>query len=432
MITIVIGKPGSGKSYDTVRNLLRILENDVKRGEIRRVYTNLPLNVKGINDYLSKKLDKKIDVSSSITLLNNDFFTFDDSLVTEEDYVKQGVGNSTKKRVRDESKGYWWNRFEDNALIIIDEIQKYLHNSTKQTTSATLAISMYFSTHRHHRHEIILITQALTTLSTEVRKYAEQVKEVFNSKSMTIPFPFNINGHDLDILRAGFGIESQVYRVKTGILTPGNAYRPQYEGDVEVLKTDKQIYACYTTHTKTQGKSRTDVDLPFKVDKYVKFRAVGWFLRKNAFNFGWKIAALVFLALFARFFFFEFCPALTDNFFDFQIPVASDKTKTPLDVEIVETRQDKVAFSSKIASEPVPTIALDSTNITCYSPFGVVCGAKFYGLGDILPGRGRLRQVNVTNRQVTFDDPQVFYFSAFALVDFCGRLSLSTADQNAD
>lgn len=427
MITIVIGKPGSGKSYDTVRQLLRVLENDVKRGEIRRIYTNLSLNVTAINAFLTAKLSRKVDITSAVTILNDDDFKFRDDLVTEDDYITQGSGKSQKKRIADTCKGYWWNRFEDDSLIIVDEIQKYLHNSNKETTSATIAISMYFSTHRHHRHEIILITQALTSLSTEVRKYAEQVKEVFNSKSMTLPFPFNISGRDLDVLRAGLGVTSQVYRVKTGILTPSNNYRPQYEGDVEVIKTDPKIYACYSTHTKKVGASSTDVDLPFKVDRFVKWRAIAWFLKKNSFNFGWKIAALIFLALFARFFFFEFCPALADNFM-----VQSPTTKTTNNESFFSRRSAVLlpVLDSGRSSEQLRQTPLDFSTVNCYSENGVVFGDKYIKVGEILPNGARLKSVDVAKGKFDSENAQNYYRANYRFLCNC-RVFLASLDENA-
>ena len=116
MISIVIGKPGSGKSYDTVRNLLTTIENDVNRGKIRRIYTNLSLNVPEIESYIEKKTRKRVDLRSKIRILNDEFFVFRDDLVRDDDYVKQGSGKTSKVRISDNCLGYWWNRFEDDAL----------------------------------------------------------------------------------------------------------------------------------------------------------------------------------------------------------------------------------------------------------------------------------------------------------------------------
>ena len=425
MITVVVGKPGSGKSYDCVKNLLAVLEADIQKGSVRKVYTNLALNVPAIEAYLEKRLGKKVDLSANIVVLEPDFFKFRSDLIQSSDVVSQGSGLSKKKRISDNSLGYWWNRFDDGAYIIIDEIQQYLSSLSRESTSVLLSISQYFSTHRHHRHDIVLITQALTTLSLEVRKYAELVREVVNSKSISIPFPFNISGRDLDILRAGFGVTRQLYRVRVGALTPSNNFRPDFQGEVDVVTTSPEIYACYRTHSKIEDdSSSTDFDLPFKQDKYVKFRAVAWFLRKNAFNFGWKFAVCVLVVLVGRAFLFSFLPNLWHGAFA-NVAKISETVSTPsLEGDSAVSEPDEVSLTSSPISLPVPaSIPLDNSILIAYSSAGLVFNDSFYPVGSLLPNGVRIKRIDFQNETIEFESGEAVYFAGFCFVDYCRRLS---------
>ena len=422
MITVVVGKPGSGKSYDCVRNLLQVLEADIKKGSVRKVYTNLALNVPAIEAYLEKRLGQKVDLSASIVVLEPDFFKFRSDLLQSSDVVTQGSGLSKKRRISDNSLGYWWNRFDDGAYIIIDEIQQYLSSLSRESTSVLLSISQYFSTHRHHRHDIVLITQALTTLSLEVRKYAELVREVVNSKSISIPFPFNVSGRDLDILRAGFGISRQLYRVRVGALTPSNNFRPDFQGEVDVVTTSPEIYACYRTHSKIEGDSSdTDFDLPFKRDKWVKFRAVAWFIKKNAFNFGWKLGACVLIFFIGRAFLFSFLPNLWHGAFSgvakFQDSIQATKLTEG------GSELPPVPASVPVQAQQSSTTALDNNLLIAYSPDGLIVNGSFYSVGSLLPDGNRIKSIDYRNETIDLEPGEALYYSGFCFVDFCRRMS---------
>lgn len=61
MITIVIGKPGAGKSYDTTSRLVEDLVGRLNRGgELPIVCTNLRLIPENVSAYIRKYAKKKM------------------------------------------------------------------------------------------------------------------------------------------------------------------------------------------------------------------------------------------------------------------------------------------------------------------------------------------------------------------------------------
>ena len=250
MITIVVGKPGAGKSYDTTDRLANDLVGRIRQGgEIPQICTNLRLNEDNFDAYLKKYSKKEVHVE--ITILDDDFL----------------------------SRPCWWLDLPPNSRIILDEAQFYFSKARiSQQENQNLIETL--STHRHRRQDWILLTQSLTTLSTDVRRYCENVIEVLNAKSISLPWPLSISVRDIQVLLWGFGVRSQIYRTREGLLE--GTYKVAWEGELIVKRTTREIYSLYRS---TERKESGDSALPYADGKGAWRRALRWFLLKHGFRF---------------------------------------------------------------------------------------------------------------------------------------------------
>lgn len=297
MIQVVIGKPGSGKSYHIVRYIVDYISKLAKKQDSRRViYTNISLNLVNLQKYFDKK-NIKIDVNDYVSLLTEDDLRFNPDLLSPDDVKEEKRGFRRYKVIAPGSEAFFWNRFPDDALIILDEVQKFIGSVKEYGESEQQSLVEYFSLHRHKKHDWIFLTQALLSLSLVVRRVTERVQEVFNSKSMTLPFPLSIPFADIQILLRGFGINNQVYRVRDGYLE--NSYRVIYEGPTEVVPMVQEIFDLYATHTLVKDKDDdsdgVDSELPFDLGPGSSFRAVRWFVGKHWLHLSIKACVIFFI-----------------------------------------------------------------------------------------------------------------------------------------
>lgn len=250
MITITVGKPGAGKSYDTTDRLVEDLIGRYRQNaEIPIICTNLRLNPDEFDSYISKVLKRSVDLN--IQYLDDEFL----------------------------SRPMWWRDLPPNSRIILDEAQFYLSSSRINKNEQQNLIEA-LSTHRHRRQDWILLTQSLTSLSVDVRRYCENVIEVLNAKSISLPFPLSISLRDIQILLWGFGVRSQVYRTREGLLE--GTYKVAWEGELIIKKTRKAIYRLYRS---TERKEQGDSALPFNDGPGAWKRALKWFFLKHGFRF---------------------------------------------------------------------------------------------------------------------------------------------------
>lgn len=246
MITIVVGKPGAGKSYDTVSRLAENLIDRVNRSaELPVVVTNLKLNIDAFREYVSKNTRRDVDLN--IEILSDD----------------------------DLSQPFWWRNLPPDSLIILDESQFYW-SSRRIDPAEQQNLIETLSTHRHRRQDFILLTQSLTSLSVDIRKYCENVIEVLNAKSLTLPFPISIPLRDVQILAAAFGSRRQIYRTREGLLE--GTYKVAWDGELKICKTCPKIYALYRS---TDSEKQGDNALPFADGPGMWRRGLKWFLFKH-------------------------------------------------------------------------------------------------------------------------------------------------------
>lgn len=302
MLTIIEGKPGSGKSYYATLHISEVVKQK------RKIYTNLSLNLEALSAYVG------FDASQYVTLLDDDFLKQDKSLAP--------IGG---KKPPTDSPYYWWNRFENGALIVIDEIQRILMKTPEKLDQP---LTDYFSKHRHRKQDWIFITQHMTGLSVVVRRNVEKVKSVLNAKSQRLPFPLWINGEDVQMLLHAFGVDRQVFRVKQGYLE--GTYRVKYDDGYEIVQIRPEIFALYSTHTLDAHSGQSDRPLPYKQTGNIKVNAVLWFLKKYAPGVGFRLGLCVavifgFVALL-----FNVIPSFINNFSRSQIK-ADEEVPAPVE-----------------------------------------------------------------------------------------------------
>ncbi|MDR2406893.1 MAG: zonular occludens toxin domain-containing protein [Bacteroidales bacterium] len=258
-LIVVHGKPGSGKSCYVVSILTKVFSDWVKyhndKGEIfpRVLYTNIPLNIEAVNDYLVKEMSlRDVDISPNIVLIDDHFFISDD----------------------------WWEQFPQGAYIVIDEVHHWLPSGCSYKSSDVdkqKKFMNYISTHRHRQQDLIFLTQHIDNVSFEVKKQAEQVFEVINIKSMKVGmWPFVLPMADIDVVREAFGIPQQFAHIKRGVC---EARRVVYDKVAENFVLTKSIFNLYRSHTMSQEA----LDRPSL--RLSRFGSLLWIFRRHVIRF---------------------------------------------------------------------------------------------------------------------------------------------------
>jgi len=138
MILCYQGSPGSGKTYDAVN---RVIEN-LKRGRV--VYTNID----GLDDSLNREVIK--------VLTNLDDFELSKRLV----YL-------TSDQIC-----CFWKHVKSGSMIVIDEIHKWF-NSRDWQSQKNREFADWASTHRHQGYDVIMVTQNIQKVDSQVRSVVE-------------------------------------------------------------------------------------------------------------------------------------------------------------------------------------------------------------------------------------------------------------------
>lgn len=419
MINIVIGKPGSGKTYHIVRYLYEVLTELLKKSTIeRKIYTNISVNIDEFNSQLSKDFKTEIHVENILVTLEPEDLKYDSRRITEDDKIEKRVAGKSFYSVAATSQAFFWNRFEDNALIVIDEIQKYLSTVKEESESERQSLIEYFSLHRHKRHDWFFITQNLLSLPVEIRRVSEKVYNIFNAKSMSLGFPINIPLRDVEILLAGFNISRQIYRVREGYLE--STYRVAYEDSVEVVVMEKRIFALYQTHTQLKDNAaasifRGDSTLPFDLGKGQRWRAVKWFLGKHGFHLGLKIFVVVWFVggIFTAInkYSAKYKQAKAEL-----LPVADAVIQD--DVEILD--DSSLAPVQSLADHAsAPALDQNRNGMIIYNNVVKINGVT-YRVGDCVGAR---RIVKISAREgVDYEAPEIDYIRGYVLLDELDRL----------
>lgn len=81
MLSIICGKPGSGKTYHISTLLVDMLTDwmryELKNGEPfdSTIWTNIVFKFDGLNETIGKRIGKEVDVSKYLNICNDNFFS---------------------------------------------------------------------------------------------------------------------------------------------------------------------------------------------------------------------------------------------------------------------------------------------------------------------------------------------------------------------
>lgn len=275
MLNIIQGKPGSGKSYLAVKKIVDLLINlveDEKRTckqSVRRVYTNIKLNLHEIDTYIENLTFSGISASKYVELLDNSFFW---------EVAPDGSNQLSE----------WWDKFNDGAFIVIDEVQYYLasNSNDKKAEGYNKNFELYISTHRHKAQDIIFITQHQDNILRSCLSMSEGTYIVTNYKNFILPW-LGIPLSDFDVVRHAWGSDSQAANVQYGLFV-GRAFHKQSS---EILVLEDSIFKLYKSHNNNIDSDRPNLNLS-------RIGSIFWLIRRHAFQLSIKfIFLLVFVVL---------------------------------------------------------------------------------------------------------------------------------------
>lgn len=138
MILCYQGSPGSGKTYDAVN---RVVEN-LKRGRV--VYTNID----GLDDSLNREVIK--------VLTNLDDYEISQKLIF----------------LSSDQIACFWKHAKAGSMVVIDEIHNWF-NSRDWQSAKNREFASWASTHRHQGYDVIMITQNIQKVDSQVRSVVE-------------------------------------------------------------------------------------------------------------------------------------------------------------------------------------------------------------------------------------------------------------------
>ena len=287
-ISIVVGKPGSGKSYYAVSKIAEMVvdwcEFEKRNGKKhdRVLYTNLFLNLDGFQSYIDKRVGEGIDVQYYLHHVDDDFF-----------YEKSSDSARVPRR--------WWEEIPNGAYIVVDEVHQYMPTQGTGAKDYMQMFTEYIATHRHREHDLMMITQHTDTIHKNILCMATDIYHVVNVKNKVFPF-LNIPFSDFDVVKRAFGCERQFANILYGNYI-GRAVKIQSQFSI-VLKPE--IFDLYKSHIFSEsGEDRPDLKLS-------RFGAIRWFIRRHWFHLGIKLG-LVFCAFKLVLFMFSELPGIVGS-----------------------------------------------------------------------------------------------------------------------
>lgn len=196
MITLIAGRPGSGKTYEAVKyHILPAIQ------EGRKVITNVPIN----KEYVSKVLGA--DVAENCEVVDFDFSDFDSGAAV--------FPFSRPSHYSDE----WRDENGRGALYVIDEAHFAIPNG-----GTFPDVKKFYTMHRHYGVDILLMTQNPRQLDKDICNLIEIVYKCTKQTSMG-------------------SSKTYVKKVQDGM-----------RGDIvntSIRKYDKTVFPFYKSHTQS-------------------------------------------------------------------------------------------------------------------------------------------------------------------------------------
>jgi adenosyl cobinamide kinase/adenosyl cobinamide phosphate guanylyltransferase len=265
MLTIIAGKPGSGKSYHMATLLVDMLTDwvryELKHGELydSLVYTNIVFREEGLNEAVSKRVGQEVDAWKYVFFCDDAFF-------------------------RDPDCTYWWQKFPVKSVVVLDEVHKYLAKSMDYgSLDLERELTNWISTHRHAQQALYFLTQHTDQFANTVLGIADELLEIVNIKSLTLAWPLSIPMADLEELKRSFGIKTQYYQANVGNFR-GKALKWSGASHRKFMSAD--IFKVYKSHDSGLEES----DRPSL--KMSPLDGVLWFARRHGWHLGLKAGAL--------------------------------------------------------------------------------------------------------------------------------------------
>jgi len=183
-IHFISGKPGGGKSLYA----LKLVEEELVHG-FRPVYTNLPIKVGRLNEYLQQKYpDKSIDLHTRLRILTDDetgkFWLYRPGCVLDA---------LTKKDWEAGLKPDYSKVTDHGVFYVIDEIHNFFNARAWMETGRD--VLFYLSQHRKLSDTVLCITQAIANVDKQFRSVSQDYTYLRNlsKESMglfRLPFVF--------------------------------------------------------------------------------------------------------------------------------------------------------------------------------------------------------------------------------------------------
>lgn len=269
-ISMIVGKPGSGKSYFAVSKIAEFLcqcagyEKEHGADFERKVYTNLVLDLDACDKYVKNKTGISFDSSKYLFHTNEEFF-----------YAVSPDGRKEPSE--------WWEKFPNKALIVIDEVHQLIPAKGAGDRDFMDAFVNYISTHRHREQDIIFITQHSDNMHRSILSMATDCYQILNIKNRVLPW-IGIPLADLDVVKEAFGIKNQVANVLYGNYV-GRSFKKE---STSTMVLSPEIYALYSSHTMAGGESS---DRPSF--RRSRIGAIFWFIRRHIFHLSIKAGLVV-------------------------------------------------------------------------------------------------------------------------------------------
>lgn len=316
-ITLIIGKPGSGKSYFAVSKIAEKL-CDFARYEKREgtdaeggFWTNLKLNVEEVNNYVKIETGQDFDSGKYLHYLEDSFFY-------EED------GKTPRK---------WWDDIPVKQTLVVDEVHQYIPAHGAGGREYMERFTQYISQHRHYQHEIFMITQHTDTIHKNILCMAEGAYHVMNVKTRVIPF-LGIPFADLDVVKEAWGCKQQLANIVYGNYI-GRSFKKESLTSI-ILRPE--IFRLYVSHMHIQNAEGDKASLHLG-----RFGSILWLLRKHGFQVSVKVGILVGCAFAVRYMLTEAPTILSDSLAG-GMAKEEEKTKSRAtgEVPVVEKTVDAV------------------------------------------------------------------------------------------
>ncbi len=236
-VQAITGLPGSGKSCYAMHLMYNMFldwaryEKEHGQPFERKLYTNIPLRIKKINETATKALGWKVDLSGQIVPLKEEFF------------------------LQDGQPWAWWESFDVGSFVVIDEVQNLLpaqQNSDKAAKELRKSFMQYVSMHRHKQQDLIFMSQSISNVTNDIRKMIAVTFDVVNIKEQKIGprWPFQIPMADIDVVKESWGYSTQFAHIFRG-RKEGN--RIKYDKDCEMFLMTPFLYDMYQSHTKSEA-----------------------------------------------------------------------------------------------------------------------------------------------------------------------------------